>query len=280
MPHSEKRTTPRAPAKRTPQRHPRKVRQRAGGPAGDAVRNRLRRLIGERGESQGAFARACGVSPARVTEWLSGSQLPSADRLRTVAERTGVSLDWLLLGDGGDGPVMRGYRGERRTGEELAADVGLHVLPRVRAAAEAAGAAPSPGTFAALLHVWEADGAAILRDAVEQQTAAFLEWAERQQERYQVSRAFIHASRSGATPTMSDADPLPADLRAEMDQLDAEAMQAAWRRVSELLPEVEPPAVRNRSIIPQGPPSPNGWRVVPLRIVDAAGPPDTQSANQ
>jgi transcriptional regulator with XRE-family HTH domain len=56
--------------------------------------------------SNRAFARACGVHDRRVSDWLN-HRLPSADNLRQIADRFGISIDWLL---GFDVPMQRNER--------------------------------------------------------------------------------------------------------------------------------------------------------------------------
>lgn len=83
--------------------------------------------------TQEAFAAECHVSKATVSRWLHGIAVPAGDSLAAIAERFGVSLDWLLDGIGPDGepcaePV---YRGQSRTKPELEQDVRAAVLARI-----------------------------------------------------------------------------------------------------------------------------------------------------
>jgi transcriptional regulator with XRE-family HTH domain len=108
----------------------------------DGLDRRLRQLIKAHGPSQAAFAKACGIDAPRVTAWLGGEThpgrkrgatrakpLPSAAHLHAIAESCGVSLDWLLFGDGGDEPIYRGQsRPDARLEAELANDVAARVL--------------------------------------------------------------------------------------------------------------------------------------------------------
>jgi transcriptional regulator with XRE-family HTH domain len=50
-----------------------------------------------------ALAKEVGVSASTVTRWRSGSHLPDAAELASVAGKCGVTLDWLVNGVG-DGP--------------------------------------------------------------------------------------------------------------------------------------------------------------------------------
>lgn len=64
---------------------------------------RLRDLRKARGLSQKAAAEAVGVS---VTGWQNyeGGRLPRGEELTAIAANLGVSLDWLMLGEG---PMLR-----------------------------------------------------------------------------------------------------------------------------------------------------------------------------
>jgi phage repressor protein C with HTH and peptisase S24 domain len=78
-------------------------------------RARLEQLMN--GESPFSWAARIGLSKgsfARV--WKEGT-IPSAGNLRLIAERTGVSIDWLL---GGRGPMMREKTGELDSHREFA----------------------------------------------------------------------------------------------------------------------------------------------------------------
>lgn len=59
---------------------------------------RLQVLIGNRSKAE--FARQCGVPESSVRQWVDGTSLPSAEKLIAIANATGVSIDWLLLGKG------------------------------------------------------------------------------------------------------------------------------------------------------------------------------------
>lgn len=59
---------------------------------------RLQKLVAERGASV-SLAEAIGVPNNTLHSWLSGSQ-PGRDKLLQVARATGVSLSWLIAGEG------------------------------------------------------------------------------------------------------------------------------------------------------------------------------------
>jgi phage repressor protein C with HTH and peptisase S24 domain len=68
----------------------------AGAPA--AFIQRLQKLVAERGASL-TLAEAIGVPNNTLHSWLSGSQ-PGRDKLLQVARATGVSISWLVAGEG------------------------------------------------------------------------------------------------------------------------------------------------------------------------------------
>ncbi|MBA3522496.1 MAG: helix-turn-helix domain-containing protein, partial [Gemmatimonadales bacterium] len=67
---------------------------------------RLRRLKDARGVRK--WADQLGLSPSLLSSYLNGGRLPNTETLRAISDRTGVSLDWLLFGEGGEEPAMRG----------------------------------------------------------------------------------------------------------------------------------------------------------------------------
>ena len=131
MPRSQSRTPAvRASARGTPRPAPRKVRtakqkkaEHRGGAWGRGVVARLEALKGTTGLNK--WAEDIGLAPSLISSYLNGTRLPRAESLRAIAERTSVSLDWLLLGDGGDEPR---YRGQSRTQSELEADLAAAVV--------------------------------------------------------------------------------------------------------------------------------------------------------
>jgi transcriptional regulator with XRE-family HTH domain len=64
----------------------------------EAFVERLKKLIAERGASV-SLAEKIGVPNNTLHSWLSGSQ-PGRDKLLQVARTTGVSLSWLIAGEG------------------------------------------------------------------------------------------------------------------------------------------------------------------------------------
>lgn len=60
-------------------------------------RARLAEAMAERGLSQSALARACGVDRSTVSQLLSpGKRMPNADLAAACAQALGISADWLL----------------------------------------------------------------------------------------------------------------------------------------------------------------------------------------
>lgn len=152
---------------RTPVERPRLLRgapqsSRQGGEWGDELRNRLRLLLRTTGVSQREFGRRCGVEPGRVTEWLTGKHLPGAESLHHIADAFGVCLNWLLCGEGGEGPI---YRAQTRQLAELAEDVAAYMEREVAARV---GDAWPDGQAEPLV----ADAAQVLESAVSREAAA------------------------------------------------------------------------------------------------------------
>lgn len=56
----------------------------------------LARWLADTETSQYEFARAIGVSQPTISDWLRGEKLPTAENLRLIVKRTGLSADKLL----------------------------------------------------------------------------------------------------------------------------------------------------------------------------------------
>jgi RNA polymerase primary sigma factor len=65
-----------------------------------AFRDRLDSELQKQGKTQAALATAVGVSPATVSQWRSGSKMPSVPNVTKIADWLGVSAAWLQFGDG------------------------------------------------------------------------------------------------------------------------------------------------------------------------------------
>lgn len=63
----------------------------------------LRELREAKGMSQTALAMATGYRPESIWKWESGKQVPSAVRLRRLADVLGVTMDDIELTDNGNG---------------------------------------------------------------------------------------------------------------------------------------------------------------------------------
>lgn len=94
-----------------------------------AFANRLLAYAKTHGLSQGALARIMGSSTDNVRQYLEAEHQPGYDKLRRLGEgggdgAPGVSLDWLVLGDGGNDVVKRGdWRTRGRLSDDVAAEV-------------------------------------------------------------------------------------------------------------------------------------------------------------
>lgn len=65
------------------------------------INERIELAIRQSGQSKSAIARACGVSPSAVTQWISGeTKAPTAERLLKLARATRVSYTWIIEGKG------------------------------------------------------------------------------------------------------------------------------------------------------------------------------------
>ena len=65
------------------------------------IHDRIREAVAASGQSKSAIAKACGVSPSAVTQWLNGeTKAPTAERLLKLARATRVSYTWLIDGKG------------------------------------------------------------------------------------------------------------------------------------------------------------------------------------
>lgn len=62
------------------------------------VAGRLRLMLGE--EAPFSFARRSGVHDSTLRKYLDGSAQPTVEKLAAIARCSGVSLDWLILGEG------------------------------------------------------------------------------------------------------------------------------------------------------------------------------------
>ncbi len=73
----------------------------------DGLAARLSLVIAQTGLSQAEFARRIGVSAGFISDVTRGLKKPGAECLHSVRSMFGISIDWLLSGDG----TMRGGSG-------------------------------------------------------------------------------------------------------------------------------------------------------------------------
>jgi transcriptional regulator with XRE-family HTH domain len=66
----------------------------------DTLGNRVGQVIAHVGVNQTEFARRLGVSPGFVSEVVRGNKKPGAEFFLLIRKTFGVSLDWLLSGEG------------------------------------------------------------------------------------------------------------------------------------------------------------------------------------
>jgi transcriptional regulator with XRE-family HTH domain len=64
------------------------------------ISERLKELRKDFGLSQERLAQELGVAVFTVQKWERGSFLPGAKALIAISEKFGISLNWLLLGEG------------------------------------------------------------------------------------------------------------------------------------------------------------------------------------
>ena len=65
--------------------------------ASDFVK-RIDIILKERNEKRLSLAEHCGFSLQSITEWSRRNSMPSADKVYTIANYLGVSIEWLLTG--------------------------------------------------------------------------------------------------------------------------------------------------------------------------------------
>lgn len=63
------------------------------------IAERVRQLIGQRGETQGAFAAEVGLEPTKLSKSLSGVRRFSSLDLALISEACEVTVDWLVTGE-------------------------------------------------------------------------------------------------------------------------------------------------------------------------------------
>jgi len=81
----------------------------------DARKNRMGKV------NKSAFARKCGVEQSTMAGYFSGKSSPTVENSIKIAESNGVSLMWLITGEG---PMMKDGQGE-----QLATEPRLRHIP-------------------------------------------------------------------------------------------------------------------------------------------------------
>ena len=84
---------------------------------GSSFADRIRLLI-QRVGSATEIARMCGFSEGVVRSWRDGNSDPSRARCVTLARTLGISLVWLVAGEGTIQPEVRGGVGEEQSTSE------------------------------------------------------------------------------------------------------------------------------------------------------------------
>jgi transcriptional regulator with XRE-family HTH domain len=182
------------------------VAKSAGHEFGDGFRTRLRTLIKARRQNFAGFANTCRIDPPRVSEWMAGEQLPRAEYLRRIAISTDVSLDWLLLGEGGNEPV---FRSTVRTRPDLELDLAFEIRRHIHER-EAEGAFDLEGGSHMRLGLdrWIVDGTGLLhdlRDREVEKVRAWIAWEARTTSLRGIADDIIEALRT-IVPALPEGD--------------------------------------------------------------------------
>lgn len=85
-----------------------------------SIQERISLAIKESGQTKSAIAKACGVNPSAVTQWLNGdTKAPTAERLLKLARATRVSYTWLVEGKGPMQEILEPRAGYSADSNEL-----------------------------------------------------------------------------------------------------------------------------------------------------------------
>lgn len=68
-------------------------------PTTPEFRERLGRTIKEKGYNESKLAKATGISPSTIANYRNGVTKPDKTKLRTICEKLGVTVEWILTGD-------------------------------------------------------------------------------------------------------------------------------------------------------------------------------------
>ena len=70
-----------------------------GGRSLTDIARRLEALMATTGRNQSAFAELVGITQPAMSNYLKGFRRPQLDEAIKIASKTGVTLDWIYLGD-------------------------------------------------------------------------------------------------------------------------------------------------------------------------------------
>lgn len=212
-------------------------------PSRDSKTARVRHRVG-RHDSDAAFAEHVRVPRQTLSDWLAGNNEPSLPQLIRLSERTRVSLDWLVFGEGGDAPV---YRGLSRTPGQLTADLANEVAWALQNAADRGEFLPDE-----VYEGWAVDGTRVLRETIDCEIAKFR--ARRDAERRHNTlwaadsriRLAAHTLTAELRPDVSEAK------RVQTVLAHCREAQRILQEVSDLMPDSPAPAAKAREITIQG----------------------------
>lgn len=68
-------------------------------PTTPEFRERLGRTIKEKGYNESKLAKATGISPSTIANYRNGVTKPDKTKLRTICEKLGVTVEWMLTGN-------------------------------------------------------------------------------------------------------------------------------------------------------------------------------------
>jgi transcriptional regulator with XRE-family HTH domain len=68
--------------------------------SGSAIVERIDSLLKRRNEKRASVCKAVGITSMALTDWARRDTIPAADTLLRVADYLGVSLPWLITGEG------------------------------------------------------------------------------------------------------------------------------------------------------------------------------------
>jgi transcriptional regulator with XRE-family HTH domain len=128
-----------------------------------------------RADSDATFAKLVEMPRQTVSDWLTGRNDPSLAQLIHLSETTNVSLDWLVLGEGGDAPVERGHW---RSQDDVTKILAHEVATALHQAGVAGELLPDER-----YEGWSVDGARVLHDTIRREITNFRRRRELARER-------------------------------------------------------------------------------------------------